>query len=255
MNPPKGTGPKILFIDIETFPMLGWVWGVYEQNVLKVEKPTVLCCFSAKWHGGLQVTRALPDYKGYKPGKENDKPLMQEIWGLLDQADIVIAQNGDEFDIKMINTEFVKHHMTPPSPYKTVDTLKTARRMFRFPSNKLDDLGADLEEGKKLRTGGKELWFDCMEGDPKAWKRMKRYNAQDVRLLERVYQRFIPWITNHPNYGTFSERPVCPNCGANRLHRSGYKRTVTGRYLQYQCQACGRWCHEANIEKKIKTLR
>ena len=44
--------------------------------------------------------------------------------------------------------------MPPPSPYKTIDTLKIARKYFGFNSSKLDDLGRVLGAGEKVRHGG-----------------------------------------------------------------------------------------------------
>jgi hypothetical protein len=48
-------------------------------------------------------------------------------------------------------------------------------------------LGHFLGIGRKLNHTGKALWLGCMSGDPKSWKKMRRYNQQDVRLLEAVY--------------------------------------------------------------------
>lgn len=194
--------PRVLFIDIETFPLTIFSWGVYEQNALAVKEHSVICCYSAKWLNGRHITKALPDYKGYRAGKHNDKRLVAELWALLDAADVVVAQNGDAFDIKKINTRFVRYGLKPPSPYKTVDTLKVARRVFRFDSNKLDDLCAYLKIGRKLSTGGFGLWLGCMAGQRKAWARMKRYNAHDTRLLAALYARLLPWILTTPRCTT-----------------------------------------------------
>lgn len=234
--------PRVLFIDIEVFPLLIWAWGIYEVNALKLERPTILCCFSAKWLGGKQITKALPDYTGYRRGHENDKKLVKDIWKLLDEADIVIGQNLNAFDIKMINAEFVKHGMPPPSPYKTVDTLKTARKVFRFPSNKLDDLGDQLHEGRKVETGGKDLWFRCLANDPKAWKLMKRYNAFDVILLEKIYKRFLPWIPSHPMKGmTENKYGKCGRCGSKKLVSRGTEIAGNKEYRRLHCRNCGGW--------------
>ena len=210
------------------------------MNVIKVIRPPILSCFSAKWLHGEHTTRGLPDYSGYRAGKENDKKLILDIWKLLNEANIVIGQNGDAFDLKMINTEFVKHRITPPSPYKTIDTLKTARRVFRFPSNKLDDLGVQLEEGRKLEHEGFGLWEKCMAGNMAAWKRYKEYNKQDVLLLERVYKRFMPWLTNPPPvWIEFKGMCAKPGCGSKNLLKRGTTLLKRGKKQWYQCKDCG----------------
>lgn len=244
--------PKILFIDIETFPLLAYLWGVWEQNALSVTRRSIICCYSAKWLGGKQVTRGLPDYKGYKKGQEDDSKLVKELWDLLDQADIVVAQNGDNFDIKKMNTRFTFHKMSPPSPYKTVDTLKVARNIFGFESNKLDDLGKYLEIGEKTQHSGFKLWQGCMAGDRESWRLMKKYNAQDVLLLEKIYNRFLPWIKNHPNVGMFTDKMVCPKCGSGKLQARGYAWNNTTKYHRVQCQDCGGW---ARATKNVQETR
>ena len=188
-------------------------------------------------------THALPDYKGYKPGTENDKQVILEAWRLIDEADIVIAHNGDHFDIRKLNARFAFYNLPPPSPYKTVDTLKIARRYFNFTSNKLDSLGDHLGYGRKLVHTGFNLWKGCMTGDPKSWKHMIDYNKRDVVLLEKIYLHFLPWIKNHPPI-SFSD---CPNCGKPNILTTRSYMTQKGAKTRGQC-VCGAW-------REIKELK
>lgn len=226
--------PRILFIDLETSPNIVYTWGVYEQNALKVIKPRGIICAAYQWLGEKTKVISLKETK-------TEKKLVKFLHGLLDKADVVVGQNSDAFDIRRMNTAFIKHRLTPPSPYKTVDTLKIARKNFGFNSNKLDDLGNDLSEGRKVKHRGFEMWEKCLAGDRRAWSDMKRYNAQDVNLLVRIYKRFLPWIQNHPNYSTFLGGRVCPNCGSSNLQQRGNIFNRTGQYTRYQCFGCGRW--------------
>lgn len=251
MNPaPKG----ILSLDIETFPMLFYAWQPWEANALRIIEDTSICCWSAKWLGGKQFTRSLADYKGYKPGGRNDKKLLEDLWTLLDEAEIVVAHNGDRFDVKKINYRFMVHGMKPPSPYKTVDTLKEYRKLAAFDSNKLNDLSRVRGIGAKIRTGGADLWFDCLAGDLAAWKHMKQYNAHDVVLLEEHYLKLLPWMRNHPNVAAGFGPNVCPKCQSTRLQRRGFGKSRTTTYQRYQCLACGGWCrdHQNLIETDNK---
>ena len=195
-------------------------------------------CFSVK--NGEHITKGLPDYQGYKNGSEDDSKLVKELWGLLDRADIVVAQNGDKFDIKKINARFAYYRLPPPSPYRTVDTLKVARKYFAFSSNKLDHLGQFLQLGRKMEHEGFPLWRRCMLGDKKAWKKMKAYNRQDVLLLEKVYYRFLPWISNHPNMAMYNEGKVCPKCSSDKgFKRGGFYTNKTTQYQVWRCKNCG----------------
>ena len=243
----------MLFLDIETSPSLGYVWGKWEQNVLEFEKEWHIMSFSVKDIGKKASTYALPDYKvSYKKDKEDDKELMKVLWKYLDTAEIVCAHNGKKFDMKKINSRFVYHGLPLPSPYKVVDTLQEARKHFGFTSNKLDDLGRYLKIGRKLSHTGFKLWLDCLKGDMKAWATMKRYNEQDVILLEKLYKRLLPYMNNHPPAGMYNGKPMsCPNCGSGHVQRRGIMKTRTNIYQRFQCQDCGAWSKSTKSEKTL----
>ena len=233
---------KILIFDIESAPNLGYVWGKYEQNILSYERETYLLCYAYKWYKETNTkVVALPDFESYKDNPSNDKELVQTLWNLFEQADIIIAHNGDQFDIKYANGRFLYHGLTPPQNYKTVDTLKVARGRFKLNSNKLNDLGTLLQVGKKVETGGFELWLGCMAGDDKAWKKMKKYNKQDVELLEQVYIKLLPWIKNHPNLNFMNDvdRPQCPYCQSEKVWKLGLDKSMSNPRQRWRCMGCG----------------
>lgn len=181
--------------------------------------------------------------------------MLQSLWDLLDAADVVVHYNGNRFDIPVVNKEFLRYGFLPPSPAKQLDLYQVAKSKFRFLSNKLDYICQYLEIGKKSDTNF-QLWVDCMNGDKDAWAKMEKYNKQDVLLLEGVYNRFKPWITNHPNVGAYigpKERPVCPNCGSEHLQRRGFAVTTTRRYQRFVCKDCGHWSRTTVAEKPAAT--
>lgn len=203
--------PKILFYDIETSPNLAYVWGKYEQNVIAYEKEWELLSVAYKWKGEKTVhciTR--DDYRD-----TTDKSLTKDVLALFKEADIIVGHNNDNFDQKKVQARFIFHGFEPPKFLNSVDTKKIAKRHFNFNSNSLNDLGQYLGLGKKVETGGFQLWLDCMNGSEKAWKKMKKYNKQDVVLLEKVYEKFLPWVDNHPNFSLVNKQKdelLCPVC-------------------------------------------
>lgn len=240
------TSPNIALIDIETSPIIGYTWGLYDVNVLAVIEPVKILSCAWKWLGEKDVNvKALCDYKDYKPGIVNDRSLCKDIWDVLDLADIAIAHNGDSFDIKVCNSRFIANGLNAPSDYKSIDTLKVAKKYFRFNNNSLNELGVYLNEGEKVPTGGFKTWLKCMEGDPAAWLRMKKYNVQDIRLLERVYLRLRPFIGNHPNLNLIApssaEGHSCSVCQSLDTTKRGKAVTKAGSYQRYQCNQCGSW--------------
>jgi DNA polymerase elongation subunit (family B) len=233
---------KILLLDIETAPSLGYVWGKYDQNVIRFLQDWYILSFAYRWFDTDQpiVCKALPDYPNYKRNKRDDKALCQDLWDLLNEADIVVAHNGDNFDIKKINARLVLHGIPPPAPYKTVDTLKLARKHFKFDSNRLNDLARVLGLGEKVRIHA-DNWNDCMNGDMKAWAIMKEYNPHDIVLLEGLYVLLRAW-GSHPDVALIAGHPGdCPTCGSDRVQRRGLIHLKTRSYQRLNCQACGSW--------------
>lgn len=247
---------KILLFDIENTPLISYTWGIWEQDVIEVKEEWYILCFAYKWLGEKEThIIALPDFKGYKKDKKNDYELVKKLHELFCEAEIIIAHNGDAFDIKKANARFIQWGMEVPTPYKTIDTLKIARKYFKFDSNKLDYLGQYLKIGRKLPHTGKHLWFGCMEGDMESWKLMKKYNIQDVVLLEKVYYKLRGWQQNSPNlnliYGGIYN---CPKCGSNQTVKRGYNYTKVAIYQSYQCLNCRGWS-QGEIIKKDKPLK
>jgi len=63
---------------------------------------------------------------------EDDERIVNSLWKLFDEADIIIAHNGGNFDIPNMNTRFIVNKLPPPSAYQMIDTLKVARKGFGF---------------------------------------------------------------------------------------------------------------------------
>lgn len=248
--------PRVLFIDIETSPIIGYAWGAYEQNLLKILQQSHIICVAWKWLGDRDVTvKALPDFPGYKAGELDDYKLVKLVHDVLDEADVVIAHNGDKFDVKKLNARFVFHKLNAPSFYQTVDTLKVAKKHFRFDSNTLNNIGGYLLEGEKINTGGFDLWEDCMAGNAAAWTKMKRYNVRDIELLERVYIRLRPFMSAHPNLNVIADPAhkgiSCPVCLSLDLMKRGFSQTRTGRRQRYQCNNCYSWSSGAFTKANV----
>jgi len=235
--------PRILLLDIESSPNIAYVWGKYEQNVIEYVKEWTILCFAYKWLGEKKFYTESAQHNDYA----NDSEAVHKLHELFEEADVVVAHNGDRFDIKKINARFIYYGLTPPSPYRTVDTLKEIKRVSSFNSHKLDDLGETLNFGRKEKVDF-SVWKGCMAGDEKAWKTMLKYNVKDVVLLEKLYKRILPYM-RHPNYGVYTLDSVCPRCGSKKLQRRGYRYTNTSKFARFQCQNCGGWSSERLSEK------
>lgn len=244
--------PRILLWDIESAPLLSHVWSRWEANSLNVETDWYLLSIAWKWLGEKTVhVKGLIDYDSFAVDPENDYALAELAHQLFSEADIVVAHNGIAFDTKKAQARMLFHGFDPPTPFKEVDTLRAARKHFAFSSNKLGELCDVLGIGRKLETGGFTTWLGCMDGDPKAWAKMKKYNRGDVVILEKLYLRLLPWMTGHPNIATIAEKPtVCPKCGSDAgMSPRGYALTAVSRRQRFQCVSCKGWSTGRPLER------
>lgn len=232
---------KVLLLDIETAPMVAYIWGLWKEDIQPVRliDDWRILTWSAKW---LDKRTVLYD-SAHLHDVKTDTALLQSLWELLDEADVVIAHNGRRFDVPKINTRFLKAGMLPPSPYKQIDTLAEAKKYFKITSNRLNFIAEFLGLGSKAETGGFALWDECMRGKKSSFRKMLKYNIQDVRLLEEVYLKLRPWMQTHPNVGVYSEAEVqqCAKCGSTHIEKRGFSFTQTGKYQRYHCKSCGAW--------------
>lgn len=231
--------PKILLLDIETLPCTVFVWGLYKQRISheNLINDQSIVCWSAKWLYGSEV---LSDCMTSEETKtRDDKRIMQSMWRLLEDSDVIIAHNGVKFDLRKINARFLYHKIAPPSPYQVVDTLKASQKAFGTTSHKLDYLGKYLLNKGKIETDF-GLWRKCYSGDQESLDYMVAYNKEDVILLEEVYLEMLPYIKPHPNYAILSEaqEPCCVYCGHGEFDDAGYYVTAAGRYASKRCKKC-----------------
>jgi len=253
------TTPKILLYDLEVTPILGWTYKMWDTNIIRIERDSYIMCFSYQWYGDRKIRNvAQPDYSNlYELYPYDDSSVVSDLWELMDEADIVVAHNANRFDNRIATARFLAHNFGPPSPYKSVDTLMSARRYFRMASNSLNDLCEKLELGSKPKDTHGKLWRDCVDGDMSAWGKMKRYNNQDVMLLSELYGLLRPFITSHPNLGGLvGEEDACPRCGSvgKSLQRRGFAHTATCTYQRYVCNECGAWSRSRKSEPAHPTL-
>jgi hypothetical protein len=249
--------PKILVFDIETAPLRGHMFRLWKQNIAPVQLLNsgnyFILCWSAKW---LFQDRMLHDRLTPKEAlEENDYRVVKSIHSLLDEADIVIAHWGSNFDVPMLNGRFVMNKIYPPSSFQLIDTKVHAAKAFRFPSNKLDYIAQQFGVGSKIKTDF-ELWGNCLKGDENALVEMERYCIEDVRILEHVYLHMRPYIKPHPNIGLYidSDVQVCPTCSSSNLLVTGSYYTTMNKYEEMKCLDCGALCRnrKSNTLLKIK---
>jgi len=259
---PPGTFtlPNILIFDIETSLIKCYTFGIWDVNIAhdNIIQDWFILGYSAKW---LFDSEVMAEFVTHEEAIEaDDKRVVEKLWTLLDKADIVIAHNGDKFDIKKTNTRFFYYNMVKPSPYQSIDTLKTTKAVFAHTSNKLDYLVKFHLDKCKDETSMK-LWRDCMCGCPDSLAYMEKYCIKDSLILEEFYLKLRGWIKNHPNLGIHIDDDgiiKCNHCLHQVFQSAGYYVTSVNKYKSIRCLNCGGLAHlrksEITVNQKAQIL-
>ena len=238
LHAPDIKGPKILFIDIETKPILAHVWRLFDQNVglNQIQEDWAILSYCAKWKGSEEVI--YEDLEGSQDF-EDDSKLLGNLWKLLNEADVVVGQNSKRFDTKKIAARLVMNGYPKPSTYRQIDTMIIAKAQFGLTSNKLQYLTDKLcTQHKKLDHGkfaGHLLWSECMKNNPEAWAEMREYNIADVLSLEELYDLLSSWDNTLPNFDVYVDEIL----DMSVWEEDGFHYSNVGKYKRYRNKNTG----------------
>lgn len=238
-----------LFWDVETSPNLVCAWRVGHKLQIdynNIIKERAIICICWKWQGSDKVYHLTWDKD------QCDKSMLEKFVSELQKADEIIGHNSDKFDEKWIRTRCIYHDIPAMPKYKSVDTLKIARKGFNFNSNRLNYIGQYLGIGEKIKTEF-DLWKRiCLQRDNKALKAMVEYCKQDVLLLEGVYDKLQKYAepSTHLAVALGGERWECPHCASENVRVSTTKYTKAGIAMtQMMCKECKRYY---NVSEKVR---
>lgn len=237
---------KILTIDIETSPLFGALWSLWQDGIAlnQLEKDWHILSFAAHWYGSPDNEVIYMDQSSQND-IEDDFEICMVLQNLIAKADCVLVQNGRRFDMKKINARCIMNGLPPCRPVRIIDTLEIAKREFSFTSNKLEYMTEKLcKKYKKLKHKkfpGYELWREVLARNPEAWAEMKEYNIHDVLSLEELFDIIKPYSTKHPNVALMhkTNKPSCRVCGSTNLSEDGVWHTSLSQYDLYRCNDCG----------------
>lgn len=258
--PNKDGSLRCVLWDIETSLMSftgHTLWPKFIPHYAIEQDWTIICaCWKVLGQKKVYSVSTLDDPKyGKKPEKVDvydDYHVVKTLREMLEDVDILIGHNGDKFDLKKFNARLIYHKLPPLPNIVTIDTLKQARKIAKFSSNRLDYIGKYFGvDGKLEHSSG--LWERSREGDPKAVKDMVKYNKRDVTLLEDVYLHMRPYMKGHPNIASVDTNN-CPKCNSANIHKHKVRITASGIHKQqFQCQDCGGY-FTARFSERAKSL-
>lgn len=228
---------KILTIDIERLPGKAWAFDQKTQfisyrNFIEDPRTTTMAW---RWYGQRKVEFAAEWDDG------GHEAFIRKTWDLFNEADVIQSYNGVRFDNPVLKGDWLTYGLKPPRPWKDVD-LYAVMRQFGFLSKSLDYTTRKLGRPGKQLHYSIELMEAAIAGDPKARKKIKRYNCGDVELAEWLGDYLRPWIKNHPFPRSMGDEKQCNHCGSSdlRLDETKY-RAVVLEYALYQCRNCHGW--------------
>lgn len=250
---------SVLVFDVETAPLLAHVWHPFGDyvGIDQLLHSSFMLTWSAKWYGDDHMMN--DRLTGDEALAQDDTRIIESLAELVREADVVIAHNGDRFDIPVLNKRLFLLGLEPLPPITSIDTLKLAKKNFKLARNNLDHIARELGLGGKIKTDF-DLWKNAYQGDEDALKEMQTYNDYDVVILEKVFDRMKPYVrrlkrmVDGPGF-------TCPFCGSEDLSKaekpSGEDkpyRTQVSTYQMWQCQNCRKFSRSKTLKEKRHPL-
>ena len=235
VKPVEHKGPRVLFLDIETRPLVLQGWALFNQNfgLEQIQEDWTILSYSAKFLNSEEVI-----YSDVSEKTEDD--LIAELHELFDKSDFLIGHNLDRFDLPKIRARMITRGFPPHSPVRTVDTLKIAKQEFKFTSNRLAYLTNLLcKTNKKLdhaKFAGHKLWKEFVKGNPEAIQEMREYNMCDVTSLEELYLILAPWSTKAPQFELYEDE-----VDMSAWEPCGYVYTNLAKYEKFRNKKTGQF--------------
>lgn len=232
---------KILFYDIETTPLLAYIWRPGKQfigykQLHKDMNMHNIICITYCWNDAKKAKALIWDHETKDCSK-----IIAEFDALVKEADITIGKNSDRFDVKHINTQRMIHNLPPfPEWSDTKDDLeKQMRKYFALPSQSLDYISAQLGYGGKDKMEFQD-WIDIMEDwkgrGRKALKKMVKYGLKDTEDTRSVWYRLEKYFKPRFNAATFVNDIVCVHCGSKNITKGNLRIAGKSRYQIYYCR-------------------
>lgn len=232
---------RILYFDLETSPYIGWFWRpgfkvrIGYHNIIEDAK---IICASWKWGNEDKVHNA--DW-----GEERcDKNVLTPLLDAMNKADLVIAHNGDRFDLPWVRTRALVHGFKAVPRWTTMDTFKSVKANLNFPTNRLGDIAKYLGLEAKIDIPP-DVWENCFQGDQSRMNEMLDYCDQDVRVLQAIHEKIAGFVPHkiHAGVSDGGEKYSCPHCGSTRSGYEKQRETAAGT-IKHQLR-----CKDASCRK------
>lgn len=235
---------KLLFFDVEMALQVGYFYDQWNTNIPahKIKHHGFMISAAWSWYGRnkIDAVSVLDDPKRFKKNHRDDFHVIKKLSEVVNEADAIVAFNGDNFDMKELNTGLIKHSLEPLKHVVQIDPYKIAKKHFRFKGgNSLRNLCEFLDVKAEKGKVDDDVWIAAAEGDPAAIKKVLKYNKGDIPTLKQVYEKIKPFTPAKLNLNHFVEADVCPSCASPDFIRYGRFYRMSGFKQQFRCNDCG----------------
>ena len=198
----KDIQANILYVDTENSKSIYGNYGAKVPSKYLRTDDLIQAWYMFGWCASYHGSDAV--FSAFVTGKESiacdDSRITRKLWGLMNSAEIIAGHNVAGFDLKKINTVFMKHGLPALDKKQTIDTLKLARSCLSLESNKLDYVSQWLGfSGKDEITN--EDWWAAQGGHTATLKKIERYCVGDVVNGKNVLTKFLPLAHKPAKFG------------------------------------------------------
>ena len=193
--------------DIEVSPLRVAVTDIETTDLWAGGMGRLLCANTLLYSPDESVTVRADSFAAWKAGKRSDdREVVQEVLRVLEQADVVYAFNGSQFDFPFLRTRALIHGFPPVEPKKIIDPVWLARKIFRFRSNRLDAVAKALGCPFEKTDLDMSIWAQAMlDGDKDAMDQIVHHCEIDVKVLAWVAKRMTPYVRQIDVIGSFRQ--------------------------------------------------
>jgi len=239
---------KILVYDIETSRVEVKAWGTGKTyiNHGQLRSETRIISIAYKWLGQDEVNWVKWDMKTH-----DDRQLMVDFLKIYNEADMLIGQNNDRFDNKLVRTRAAKHGLFVNVLLPSFDLYKEAKRVFRLQSYSMAYMAKFFGVTLKQSHEGIYMWDMIEDGTPAQQKeyikKMIDYNVGDIVTTEELYVVLRKYLGHKVHFGVANgkQKYTCPNCGSE--HVSLFQTSYTAAGTPKRNMVCG----DCDVQYKI----
>lgn len=242
---------KVLHCDIETSISKFYGFSTGKQYVdhsqIVAGSETKVMSIQYKFEGDKKVSFLTWEFNKKTLVGNDSKMLEYFVTKILPQADIIVGQNLDSFDFKVLNDRLMLLDLTPIDHDLSIDILKLSRKAFRKLSHKLDFRSKILNLGGKHRMERQD-WVDIVEGRTSVLDKMIPYGCKDVDDEQAIFYKEFNYYKRLPikvervinEFLAKEKKPTCLKCEARKERKFDVKVFTESKKhgIVYECQRC-----------------